>query len=295
MTPRAHWLDRRAFMASAALLACSANDAPHTTKASPLAGLYPAPRNPKYVVHQPLTDERVAARYNNFYEFTTDKAKVWRAVRDFEPYPWTVQIGGLCGKKGRFSLDDLLKRFTLEERVYRFRCVEAWSMVVPWTGFPLSDLVRWAEPDSGARYVRFTTAERPKQMPGVREQPWLPWPYFEALTLAEATNPLSLLVTGIYGHELPKQHGAPIRLIAPWKYGFKSIKSVAHIEFLADPPRTFWNALAPHEYDFLGNVRPDIPHPRWSQASERVIGTGERRPTHPYNGYAEQVAHLYRS
>jgi len=303
VTPEAVWQGRRRFLAAAglgalALAGCRSADAP----ASPLAtvdpgltaDLYPARRNPAYGVDRPLTDERTAASYNNFYEFTTDKAEVWQQVGAFQPWPWTLTLSGLCRKPGQHDLAKLMRQFALEERVYRFRCVEAWSMVVPWTGFPLRPLIALADPLPEARYVRLVTAERPDQMPGMRGQAWYPWPYFEALSLPEATHELAFLATGIYGHALPRQHGAPVRLVVPWKYGYKNIKSIVGIEFLAERPATFWNKLVPHEYGFDGNVEPQVPHPRWSQASERAIGSGERLPTLPYNGYAAEVASLYR-
>lgn len=253
---------------------------------------YPAPRNPRYTVDRPITTEEVAASYNNFYEFTTDKAQVWRLAEKFETRPWEIHVGGLVHKPRTFDVDDLLKMFELEERVYRFRCVEAWSMVVPWTGFPFRKLVEAVQPTSRAKYVRLVTFLRPEQAPGQRRGGY-PWPYYEGLSLQEATNELTLLVTGIYGHALPNQHGAPVRLITPWKYGYKSIKSIVQIEFVEKQPRTFWNDLAPHEYDFVSNVDPAVPHPRWSQATERVIDTNERIPTLPFNGYGEFVAQLY--
>ena len=201
--------------------------------------------------------------------------------------------GSLVDRPKVYDLDDLVRRMPLEERLYRFRCVEAWAMAVPWTGFPMKALINEVQPKSSARYVRMVTFQRPEQAPGQKSQPWYPWPYFEALTMEEAMNELTLLGTGIYGHALPKQHGAPIRLVAPWKYGFKSIKSIVSIEFTDKQPPTFWNKLAPSEYDFWANVNPNVPHPRWSQATERLISTGERVPSQLYNGYGEYVAHLY--
>jgi sulfoxide reductase catalytic subunit YedY len=256
-------------------------------------GVYPARRNPKYGVDLPLTKEEVAAAYNNFYEFTLEKDKVWRLAERFETRPWEIEVTGHVHRKKTYEVDELVRRMPLEERVYRFRCVEAWSMVVPWVGFPFKKLIDEVQPTSKAKYVRMVTFLRPEQAPGQRNQPWYPWPYFEGLTMAEATNELTMLVTGIYGHALPKQHGAPLRLITPWKYGFKSIKSIVRIEFVDKQPPTFWNTLVPKEYDFWANVNPRVPHPRWSQATERVIDTGERIPTQMYNGYGEFVAHLY--
>ncbi len=289
VTPESTWLDRRRFIGgSLALAAGCARREPPPAPARPLA----APRNPRYVAG-PITAEGLASRYNNFYEFGTDKEAVWRRVGGFRVQPWSVEVAGLCERTGVFGLEDLLRAMKLEERVYRFRCVEAWAMVVPWIGFPLADLVRWLRPRADARYLRLVSAHRPEQMPGVREQPWFPWPYFEALSLTEATHDLAFVATGIYGHELPGQHGAPLRLVVPWKYGYKSLKSLARLELLPSRPATFWNALAPKEYGFAGNVDPTVPHPRWSQARERQLGTDEMTPTLPYNGYGAEVSRLY--
>jgi sulfoxide reductase catalytic subunit YedY len=260
--------------------------------AVPNAHLYPAARSPRFVeVDRPLTAEAEAARYCNFYEFSTTK-EVWRYVEPFRPLPWHVEVTGLVSRPRTFDLDDLTRQFPLEERVYRHRCVEAWAMAVPWTGFPLAALVKHVEPLASARFVRFVSFDRPAQ--AFRQQARdYPWPYTEGLTLAEANNELAFLATGIYGHPLLKQHGAPVRLVVPWKYGFKSAKSIVRIEFTAEQPATFWNTLSPHEYDFEANVNPAVPHPRWSQAYEHMLGTGETRATQPYNGYGEWVADLY--
>ncbi len=255
---------------------------------------YPVARNPKYIVDRPITTEEVAATYINFYEFTTDKARVWRLAERFETHPWQIEVTGHVHKKKIYDVDELVKRMPLEERVYRHRCVEAWSMVVPWTGFPFKKLIDEVQPTSNAKYVRMVSFLRPSQAIGQRSQPWYPWPYFEGLTMEEATNELTMLATGIYGHALPNQHGAPIRLVVPWKYGFKSIKSIVKIEFVSKQPPTFWNKVAPHEYDFWSNVNPNVPHPRWSQATEQVIDTGKRIPTLLYNGYEEFVGDLYK-
>lgn len=254
--------------------------------------LYPARRNDKFTVDRPLTDEKEAARYNNFYEFSFGKEAPARLAQKLVVRPWTIEVTGLCAKPRTFDIDDLLKRMPLEERIYRFRCVEAWAMTVPWTGFPLSRLLDEVEPSSSAKYVRFLTFFKPEWAPNQRSDDY-PWPYFEGLTLAEARHDLTLLVTGAYGKPMANQHGAPIRLMVPWKYGFKSCKSIVKIELLEKEPATFWNTLVPSEYDFVANVNPAVPHPRWSQASERMLGTGERRPTLPYNGYGELVAKLY--
>jgi sulfoxide reductase catalytic subunit YedY len=253
---------------------------------------YPAPLNPLFRdLDRSLTNEAEAARYCNFYEFSSSK-DVWRSVGPFQPIPWKVEVTGLVAKPKTFDLDDILHAFPLEERNYRHRCVEAWAMAVPWTGFPLAALVRKVEPLADARFVRFVTFQRPDQASRQRHS-FEPWPYTEGLTLAEATNELAFLATGIYGHPLLKQHGAPIRLVVPWKYGFKSAKSIERIEFTDQQPATFWSTLVPREYDFEANVNPDKPHPRWSQATERMLGTGERRPTQLYNGYSEWVGKLY--
>ena len=257
-------------------------------------GFYPAARNPRFSeVDRPLTAEAAAARYCNFYEFSSSK-QVWRYIDHFQPLPWTLEVGGQVAKPRTFDLDDLKKTFSLEERIYRHRCVEAWAMVVPWTGFPLADLVRKVEPLPSARFVRFETFYRPAEASGQRYGSQ-PWPYTEGLTLAEAVNELAFIAVGIYGHPLLKQHGAPVRLVAPWKYGYKSAKSLVRIEFTDQQPATFWNTLVPREYDFQANVNPDVPHPRWSQARERMLGTGEYRPTLLYNGYGDWVAKLYKS
>lgn len=257
-------------------------------------GVYPVARNPQYTVGRPLTNEVIAASYNNYYEFTTDKERVWKLAERFETRPWQVEVVGEVAKPKTYDIDELIKRMPLEERVYRHRCVEAWSMIVPWSGFPLSALIKEVEPTSHAKYVRMLSFYRPSQAVGQKTQPWYSWPYYEGLTMAEAMNELTLMVTGVYGHELPKQHGAPLRLAVPWKYGFKSIKGIVRIEFTRQQPKTFWSDVAPDEYDFPANVNPNVPHPRWSQATERLIDTGERIPTLLYNGYGEYVAGMYR-
>jgi sulfoxide reductase catalytic subunit YedY len=248
-----------------------------------------AQRHATFAVEGPLTEETVASRYNNFYEFSSGKADVWKLAK-FSTQPWKVEITGLVHKPQTLDLEDLLRLMPLEERHYRFRCVEAWAMDVPWIGFPMHALLQRVEPMGNARYVRLTTQDF--RQGKVSLSPY-PWPYNEGLTMAEAMNELTLLAVGIYGHVLPNQHGAPIRLITPWKYGFKSIKSIVRIELTEKQPATFWNTLAADEYDFWANVNPKVPHPRWSQATERLLDTGERRPTLLYNGYAEFVAHLY--
>ncbi len=254
--------------------------------------LYPAPRSERFArADRPLTGEAEAARYTNFYEFSSFK-DVWRKIDAFQPAPWKVEVAGLVARPRTYEMDELVRAFPLEERVYRHRCVEAWAMVVPWTGFPLADLIRRAEPLSAARLVRFVSFERPGQASGQNDRSQ-PWPYTEGLTLDEATNELAFVATGMYGHPLLKQHGAPVRLVVPWKYGFKSAKSIVRVELTDEQPATFWNTISPHEYDFAANVNPAVPHPRWSQRTERMLGSGEVRPTQLYNGYGEWVAKLY--
>jgi len=252
-----------------------------------------AKRNPKYTVERPITEERIVAGYNNFYEFLTNKEQVARHAERFHSRPWEIETAGEVEKPQRIDVDALIKLMTLEERVYRLRCVEAWSVVVPWTGFPLAKFVEWAKPKSTARYLRLVSFLRPEEAIGQREQPWYPWPYYEGLTMGEATNELAMIVVGSYGHRLPNQNGAPLRLITPWKYGYKSIKSIVRFEFARKEPPTFWNDIAPSEYDFFSNVNPKKPHPRWSQATETDVATNKRIPTLPFNGYAEYVAQLY--
>ncbi|MBI2194458.1 MAG: protein-methionine-sulfoxide reductase catalytic subunit MsrP [Planctomycetes bacterium] len=306
VTPEQVYLDRRRFLravgaAGMGLLApwsldktsigvADAADAASTE----LAKVFPAKRNTKFAVQdREMTREDIAARYNNFYEFTEEKTLVATLARNLKTRPWKVEVTGLVRNPRTFDIDDLLHEFAHEERIYRFRCVEAWAMVVPWAGFPFSELVRKVEPRAEARYVRMWTFLNPEWAPNQKNSDY-PWPYFEGLTLAEAMNELTLLATGIYGHELPPQHGAPLRLVVPWKYGFKSIKSIVKMEFTDRQPSTFWNQLAPTEYDFYANVNPKVPHPRWSQASERLIGTRERAPTTLFNGYEASVAGLYK-
>ena len=258
--------------------------------------LYPAERNASFSeLDRPLTDEGVAGGYNNFYEFSRGKRDVAEKAKAFKTEPWTVTVSGEVENPKVYDLDPLIRSMPLEERLYRHRCVEAWSMAVPWTGFPMKLFIDAVAPLSSATFVKMTTFLDPGSAPGQFSTPQWPWPYVEGLTMEEATNELTMLVTGIYGHELPKQHGAPMRLVIPWKYGFKSIKSIVQIEFTRERPETFWNTLVPREYGFTANVNPDVPHPRWSQATERMIGSDERVATLPYNGYGEYVADLYDS
>ena len=230
--------------------------------------------------------------YNNFYEFSTNKEAVAGLSKDFHAAPWTVEVGGMVSSPKTFGIEDLTKLFPQEERIYRLRCVEAWSMVIPWMGFPLASLLKMVEPTSNAKYVRFESVYRPEEMRG-QGSPFYVWPYQEGLRLDEAMNDLTLLATGLYGEPMPNQNGAPIRLVVPWKYGIKSIKSIVKIELTEKQPDTLWTLASPNEYGFYSNVNPEVNHPRWSQASERRIGELSRRPTLMFNGYAEQVASLY--
>jgi len=258
----------------------------------PSAALYPARHNPKYTLDRPLTDEKYSTTYNNFYEFGSEK-DIWRDAQALKLRPWTVKIDGMVEKPMTLGIDDLLKTVGLEERLYRHRCVEAWSMAVPWTGFPMKALLDIAKPLGSAKYVRMVTFMDPKTAPE-QNKFFYPWPYVEGLTMAEAANDLTFLVTGMYGKPVPKQDGAPLRLVTPWKYGFKSIKSIVQFEFTDKRPKGYWEALQGAEYGFWANVNPEVPHPRWSQASERVLGTDERKPTIMWNGYGEYVADLYK-
>ena len=256
-----------------------------------LARAQGAPQNPKYTVDRALTVEKDATTYNNFYEFGTDKS-IYRAAQKLNTSPWSIKIDGMVEKPRTIDLDDLMKAVTLEERVYRHRCVETWAMTVPWTGFPLSALIKMAAPLASAKYVTFETLADAKTMPGLRFGGF-DWPYVEGCTMAEATTDLAFLATGMYGKTMPKQDGAPIRLVLPWKYGFKSIKSIVKVGFTDKRPATFWEGLQPSEYGFWANVNPAVPHPRWSQANERLLTSEERVPTRIYNGYGEFVAGLY--
>ncbi len=297
ITPKDAYLSRRDFIKAAtvatgaALLAACAPSA-KATEISPNAEPVPT-SGATDELGDPVNSYEDITHYNNYYEFTVDKQGVAGLVGDFKSTPWTVEVGGLVNKPKTFGVEDLLKLFPQEERIYRLRCVEAWSMVIPWTGFTLASLLNMVEPTSDAKYVRFETVYRPEEMPG-QKSPFYPWPYQEGLRLDEAMNDLAILATGIYGEPIASQNGAPIRLVVPWKYGFKSIKSIIKIELVTEKPATLWNDIAPNEYGFYANVNPDVDHPRWSQASERRIGELSRRPTIPFNGYGEQVAALYK-
>ena len=296
ITPYSQYLSRRDFLKAAGLVTGSALLAACAPKASaataPGINTPVVSSNKKDELGDPANSFEDITNYNNFYEFSVDKEAVNPLSKDFVTEPWTVEVYGLVNNPKKYGIEDLLKKFPQEERVYRLRCVEAWSMVIPWNGFPLASLLKEVEPTSDAKFVRFETVFRPEEMPG-QQSPFYPWPYQEGLRLDEAMNDLTILATGLYGQPLPKPDGAPIRLVVPWKYGFKSIKSIVKIELVADQPATLWNTVDPNEYGFYSNVNPNRPHPRWSQASERRIGELGRRETLMFNGYADQVASLY--
>lgn len=295
-TPEDVFWNRRSFLAGLAgagtLLAGGLGASPVRAEDDPSAGLYPVKRNEAFTLDRDLTDEEFASTYNNFYEFGSHK-QIARAAQALPIRPWTVQLDGMIDQPQTIDIDDLLAKMPLEERLYRHRCVEAWSMAVPWSGFALKELVKLASPKAGAKYLRFETFHNPEVASG-QKQSWYPWPYIEGMTLAEATNDLAFMATGVYGKPLAKQYGAPLRLALPWKYGFKSIKSIVRISFTEERPVSFWEQIQPREYGFWANVNPSVPHPRWSQANERVLGTDERVPTLLYNGYEEEVAGLYK-
>jgi sulfoxide reductase catalytic subunit YedY len=296
ITPYDRYLSRRALLAGGLGLAAVQGMgafAPSAFGQSEAALTYV--RNAALSVTEPPNSYKDISTYNNYYEFGTDKSDPSENAQAFRTRPWNVTIGGEAEVTGTFSLEDILKPHPLEERVYRLRCVEAWSMVVPWVGFPLGDLLKRFKPTSKAKFVEFKTLYDPKQMPG-QKTPVLEWPYVEGLRMDEAMHPLTLMAVGLYGKVLPNQNGAPLRLIVPWKYGFKGIKAIVSIKFVERAPRTTWAGAASNEYGFFANVNPDVDHPRWSQSSERHIGAsafGRRQPTLPFNGYAAQVASLY--
>ena len=296
ITPYSQYLSRREFMKAAGVLtgaALLAACAPNATE-SALPHGQPVDLPAKFdELGDPANSYSDITNYNNYYEFTTDKGGVASLSQNLKTNPWTVEVYGLVNKPKTYGIEDLLNNFTQEERIYRLRCVEAWSMVIPWTGFSLASLLKEVEPTSAAKYVRFETVYRPDEMPGLRS-PFYTWPYQEGLRLDEAMNDLTILATGLYGQPMPNQNGAPIRLVAPWKYGFKSIKAITKLELVAEQPSTLWSNASPNEYGFYSNVNPGRSHPRWSQASERRIGEFNRRPTLMFNGYAEQVADLYK-
>ena len=321
VTPKSVYLNRRAFTKQLGLgtialvtpvgsLACSPDrsgrvDNPVQGPEGPLDTIpdnaprlgYPAERNAAFgVPERTVTDRIKASSYTNFYEFrhTGDLKNTWPFTGDYNPFPMTLQVKGLVESPFTLDIAELITSMALEERLYRFRCVEAWAMTVPWTGFPLKKLIERCKPLSTATHVRFVSANRPKEMPGIEAGPWYPWPYFEGLRMDEAMNELAFVATGMYGEPLPKQNGSPLRLVLPWKYGYKGPKAIVELEFTDKQPPTFWNKLQPSEYSFLSNVNPNVPHPRWSQASERLIGQNDRRvPTQLFNGYEEWVNDLY--
>jgi sulfoxide reductase catalytic subunit YedY len=308
ITPEHIYLSRREFLkamgvtSAFALLmaACGGRppQAPAAAAATPVVTLVPgATAGPPSSgstdeLGAPLTPFDSITHYNNYYEFSEDKSSVADLVDKFQTSPWQVQVYGLVNNPKTYAMEDLLKKFDQQERIYRLRCVEAWSMVIPWTGFQLSELLKEVDPQSNAKYVRFETLMRPEQMPG-QKNPLYPWPYNEGLRLDEAMNSLTILATGLYGKPLPAQDGAPIRLVVPWKYGFKSIKSIIKIELTDQQPATMWSTISPDEYGFYANVNPEVDHPRWSQKTERRIGESGRRKTLMFNGYADEVASLY--
>ncbi|MBM3503995.1 MAG: protein-methionine-sulfoxide reductase catalytic subunit MsrP [Alphaproteobacteria bacterium] len=294
-TPESAYLDRRNLMkgaAAAALAGPFVASAAWTADDDPSAGRYPLQRNIKFTLDREVTEEKVNATYNNFYEFGSHK-QIWRDAQKLPIRPWTLKIDGMVQKPMEIGIDDLLAKMPLEERLYRHRCVEAWAMAIPWGGFELSHLIKLVEPLAGAKYVQFETFMNPRLASGQR-QTWYPWPYREGLTIDEAMNELTFMVTGTYGKPAAKQFGAPLRLALPWKYGFKSAKSIARITFTDQRPQSFWEVIQPSEYGFWANVNPAFNHPRWSQASERLLGSDKRVPTVIYNGYGEFVASLYK-
>jgi len=297
VTPESVFLNRRQIiqgLAAGSIAAAAPGFAWGATDSDdPSAGLYPVARDERFVPGEgrKVTAEEWATRYNNFYEFGTSK-KIWKAAQALKIRPWEVRIDGEVESPRTIAIDDLLAQMPLEERVYRHRCVEAWSMVVPWSGFAFREFVRFANPTANARYVAMETFLDPDTAKGQR-QDWYPWPYVEGLTMEEANHELAFLVTGLYGKPLPRQNGSPLRLAVPWKYGFKSIKSIVRFTFTAERPVSFWEEMNSKEYGFWANVNPAVPHPRWSQATEKDLGTGKRIPTNIFNGYGEWVAGLY--
>jgi sulfoxide reductase catalytic subunit YedY len=291
-TPESVYLNRRQILAAGGLgLAAAALPGMAVAETDPTADLYPAPRNSKYTVNREITPESINTTYNNFYEFGTHK-NIASAAEALPIRPWQVVFDGLVEKEIVTDIDTLIRKMPLEERIYRHRCVEAWSMIVPWTGFPVSELVKFAKPLSAAKYLRLETFMMPDVATG-QKQVWYPWPYVEGITMAEANNDLAFMVTGAYGKPVAKSMGAPLRIHLPWKYGFKSAKSLVRFTFVDEQPVSYWEELGPSEYGFWANVNPEVPHPRWSQASERDLTTNERIPTVIFNGYGDYVADLY--
>jgi len=304
ITPENLYLSRRKFIKQAALVVAGAGVLAACNGKLGLNPVSTAAQTPTGAATPPsagaqtdeygraLTEYDAVTNFNNYYEFTTDKAGVARLSENFKARPWTIEVGGLVNNPKRYDVDDLLNQFGEEERIYRLRCVEAWSMVIPWLGFPLHKLLKEVEPKASAKYVRFETLYDPEQMPG-QKSPWYVWPYVEGLRVDEAMHDLTIISTGLYGKHLLPQNGAPLRLVVPWKYGFKSIKSIVKIDLVEEMPTSLWMAAAPQEYGFYANVNPQVDHPRWSQASERIIGDSGRKPTLMFNGYEEEVAPLY--
>ena len=299
VTPEKLYLSRRELMAGALALAAVGGEAASATAAAPApaGAALPATPNPAYRVDDAPTKFEAASTYNNFYEFGVNKEDPARLGHTLKPRPWHVQVDGLVARPKTFDVEEILRLASLEERIYQLRCVEAWSMVIPWIGYPLSALLKQVQPRPGAKYVEFTTLKDPEQFPAQKPTFFglgsLDWPYTEGLRLDEAMHPLTLLTVGMYGHVLPNQNGAPLRVVIPWKYGFKSAKSLVRIRVTDTEPKTAWNKAAPQEYGFYSNVNPNVDHPRWSQGTERRIGEFRRRKTLMFNGYADQVASLY--
>ena len=294
ITPQKLYLNRRSFIKAGLAGALSSFS----------SKLYSFHNNEEYKFNYQLKDNdklndfSEITTYNNFYEFGMDKSDPYKNSGNFKPLPWTIKIEGLVEKEGIFNLEDLIKDITIEDRIYRLRCVEGWSMVIPWQGFSLSEIIKKFKPLSNAKYLQFETVYRPEEMPGQKKlfntlRGILPWPYVEGLRMDEAMHPLTIFSTGLYGHDLLNQNGAPLRLVIPWKYGFKSIKSIVAIRFVEKEPSTTWSTVNPSEYGFYSNVNPNVDHPRWSQATERRIGEFKRRPTEIFNGYGEEVSHIY--
>lgn len=299
ITPEAVYINRRKFiglgaaaLAGSVIAACVDIGLPNQSNPQAAVTIPAEYESKKDELGGALTDFKSVTGYNNYYEFSTGKEEVAGLSTRLKTSPWEIRVDGLVSNPKTYGVEDILARFPREERIYRLRCVEAWSMVIPWLGFPLAELLKEASPTSEARYVKFTTLSRPSEMPG-QNDPTYPWPYTEGLRLDEAMHNLTLLTTGLYGRELPNPNGAPIRLVVPWKYGFKSIKAIVRIELVKDQPPTMWSTIAPEEYGFYSNVNPNKPHPRWPQDSERRIGDFQRRPTLMFNGYEKDVASLY--
>jgi sulfoxide reductase catalytic subunit YedY len=292
ITPEHLYFNRREFIRAASAAGIGLASAFAFTESVPADDRWPRGKKGPYDTDEEVSTFKEITTYNNFYEFGVDKGDPSQNSGSFQPKPWSVRIEGEIKKPATYNLEDLPKPFKLEDRIYRMRCVEGWSMVIPWRGFPLADLVKKVEPTSKAKYVTFETVYRPEQMQGQKER-YLRWPYLEGLRLDEALNPLTLLVTGVYGKDLPNQNGAPFRLVIPWKYGFKGIKSIVKIRFTEQQPQTTWMLADPDEYGFYSNVNPEVDHPRWSQKTERRIGEFFKRKTLPFNGYGDQVGSMY--